>query len=117
VSGFSPLSKNVTDLIIKPGAFVYGRVNSRDHPHTRRPQDLSWCAGTVYIEDGADTVVIKETLAMIFDYPCRAGEPADGSSRKPRSDIALRCSSGVLDLVLESVSREFAYRRIDLYSS
>jgi hypothetical protein len=72
----SPTSKHITDIVLKPGAYVSWSRNARDT--AMRPQavqHLSWCTGHVHIEDDGDTKGIKETLAMIFGYPGRIGEP------------------------------------------
>jgi hypothetical protein len=105
----SPTSKNITDLVVKPGAYVSWSLGARETP--KRPsavKHLSWCGGHVYIEDGVDMKGIKETLAMIFVYPGRAGEPTDGSSRKPRSAFSIDCSSSVVSLISSAVSYRLA---------
>jgi hypothetical protein len=103
-----PVSAHIVELVIRRGAYVFRAVSlaksGGSTTHGQPRQDLSWSRGTLCIEDEVDTMGIQETLAMLFDDPGRVGEPTDGSSRTPPSEIFLECSSYVLSLLPEIVS-------------
>jgi hypothetical protein len=110
-----PFMGIITDLLISSGAYVW-RDAARGATHEIREQKSWWCKGKVFIADEVDMNGIKETLAMMFDdYPGRAGEPIGGNVLgQPRSSISLECSSSVLDLVPETVSRSLGVTLIAL---
>lgn len=101
-------ANDIVNLVIKKGAYVSRPKDKQDTTNIQPVQDLSWCSGTLHIEDELDMEGIKETLEMVFGNPGRIGERNDPNSRKPRSLITLECSSYILDPLTEAVSCNFS---------
>jgi hypothetical protein len=103
-----PASHDIVNLVIKRRAYVTRPKDKQDTKYIEPVQDLSWCSGTVHIEDEVNMEGIKGTLEMVVGNPGRVGERNDGNSRKPRSLITLECSSSILDSLTEAVSCGFS---------
>lgn len=99
-------SSDVTDLIIKAGAYVSRPKDMREKIACRWREDSPWFAENLCIEDEVDCAGIEETLAIMFDDANGGGE--HGSLVKSRPVCLLKCSESVLYLVTEAISRHSA---------
>jgi hypothetical protein len=96
--------KGITDLIIKPGAYLSWPTDIGDMPPWRPIQGVQWSTSKVCIEDEGNLTGIKETLAIMFGHSGGC-EPIDMAHQEARPWISLTCSSSVFGLVTEAVSR------------
>jgi hypothetical protein len=96
-------TKDITDLIIKPGAYISRSANMWDLIPWHPIQGLQKLTGIVRIEDEVNLSGIKGTLATLFDCSVE-GESVDSSARDLPSLVVLECSPSVLGLVTEAVS-------------
>lgn len=101
-SGFK--TKDITNLIIKPGAYLSGSASMRHKIPWHPVQNLQHLTGVVRIEDEANLSGIKETLAILFDC-AEGGEVVDSSSRVRPSLVVLECSPSIFGLVAHAVIR------------
>jgi hypothetical protein len=102
-SGFK--TKDITNLDIKPGAYLSGSAGERHEIPWHPIQNLQRLTGVLRVEDEVNLSGIKETLAILFDC-AEEGEVADKSFRDRPSLVILECSPSILGLVAQAVSRE-----------
>lgn len=98
-----PASKVVTDLIIKPGAYISQPTDTGDTTPCRPVQDRMCPHRRIRIEDETWTIGLKDTMAIVFGNASDAGE-SDLNAYKHRPSILLECTSSMLELVTEAVS-------------
>jgi hypothetical protein len=99
--------KKITNLIIKPGAYVSLPTDIRDLIPWHPIQGVEWYMETVCIEDEVNAEGIGGTLAMMMDHSGR-GEAIDSDSQASRPLIIFQCSPSVLDMITDKVSRRLA---------
>lgn len=105
-------AKEITNLTIRPGAYVSRPTDIRNLIPSRPIQGVEWYLETVCIEDEVNAEGIRETLAMMLEAMLDHSGEGDAIERNPQKSrplVILRCFPSVLDLMTETVSRDSAW--------